>query len=355
MMFEMDTMQIERTSHSKLAEVDFENLAFGKIFSDHMLEARYENGAWSSTAIRPFGRFSISPANSALHYGQSIFEGLKAHKGADGIIRLFRPDANARRFNISAERMCMPALPEAHFVESVRRLVDLDRDWVPPNDGSSLYIRPFMFASDEYIGVKPSDTYRFVIFTCPVGAYYSKPVHVKIEERYTRAAAGGTGFAKTAGNYAASLLPAQRARKEGIDQLIWTDGKEHRYIEESGTMNVMFRIGDTLITPETSETILESVTRTSVVQLAKHWGYKVEERRVSVEEVMDAIGDGTLKEAFGLGTAATVAQIASIRYRDRDYVLPEIDTREFSQRALSYLDDLKAGKIADEFGWIVEV
>ena len=305
--------------------------------------------------ITPYADLNLSPATSVLHYGQTFFEGMKGYKTAEGEVLLFRPEENAKRFNISAERMCMPEVPVDVFMEAIKQLLDIDRGWVPTKEGYSLYIRPFMIATDPYVGIKPSDTYKFVIFTCPVGAYYSEPVKVKIETEFTRAAHGGTGYAKAGGNYAASLYPAKLAQEQGYRQLIWTDAKEHKYIEEAGTMNVIFRIGDKLITPKSSDTILAGITRRSVVDVAKDWGFTVEERQVSIAEVIEAIENGTMKEVFGAGTAATIAQISGIHYDGKDYDLPAVEGREFSNKVLDYLNEYKRGAQEDKFDWIVRV
>lgn len=344
-------ISLTKTKQSRLAEVDFSNIGFGKHYSDHMFVADYKGGEWTNLSIIPYGDIALSPANSALHYGQSIFEGLKAYKNNADEIVLFRPDRNWDRMNKSAERMMMAQLPKEVFMDGLKQLLQLDANWVPslPN---SLYVRPFMFATDPYIGVKPSDTYRFMIFTTPVGSYYSEPVKVKIEKKFTRASAGGTGFAKTAGNYAAALYPAKLAQDQGYHQLIWTDGKTHEFIEESGTMNVMFVINDTLITAPASETILNGVTRDSVLTLARDWGMKVEERPVRVAEVVEAAKAGTLQEAFGAGTAATIAHIAVIGHEGEDFTLPAIEDRKFSPKVLKALDAIKTGEMEDKFGWI---
>lgn len=344
-------IDIQKTSNSRISEVDFDNVPFGKVYSDHMFLADYSDGKWQNFRIVPYGNISLSPANSAIHYGQSIFEGMKAYKMADGKVNVFRPEKNYKRINKSAERMCMPAIPEEVFFEGIQTLIELDKDWIPDNPGCSLYIRPYMFATDEYIGIKPSDNYLFMIFTCPVGAYYSKPVNVKIETEFTRAVEGGTGAAKAAGNYAASLYPARKAQKEGYQQLIWTDGKEHKYIEESGTMNLMFIASNTLYTAPTGDTILDGVTRDSVLTLARKWGMKVEERRIKVEELVNALKENRVQEAFGTGTAATIAHIASIGFENEKYDLPPVEGREFSNRFLKVLDGIKRGIEADEFGW----
>lgn len=348
--------KITPTDKSKLNDIDWENLPFGRVFSDHMLEVDYVDGEWQTPEIKPFTNMQMHPASSVLHYGQTIFEGLKAYRTDAGDITIFRPDMNAKRMAESCERMCMPVIPEDFFVECIRKLVEVDQNWIPKKDGYSLYIRPFIYATDEYIGIKPSDTYKFMIFTCPVGAYYSEPVNVKIEEYYTRAAQGGVGRAKTAGNYAASLFPAKKAKEQGFHQLLWTDGKTHEYIEESGTMNVMFLIDDVLVTPsEDMDTILRGVTKRSVVELVRSWGIKVEERRVTVSEIVEAARAGRLKEAFGAGTAATIAHIAKIGFRDEVFTLPEIEGRELSNRIQKVMTEIKLGQTPDTFGWNLTV
>lgn len=350
-MIETLDIKISRTENSRLASTDFENLPFGHVFSDHMFTADFENGEWKNFQIVPYGNIELSPAASALHYGQAIFEGMKAFRQQDGKIALFRPSKNLERFNISAQRMAMPIVPEDIFMQGLNQLLEIDRGWVPTQEGYSLYIRPVMFATDPILGVHASSNYKFVILTGPVGVYYAKPLKVKIETHYTRAAEGGVGYAKTAGNYASSLLPTRIAQQEGFDQLIWTDGKEHAYIEESGTTNVMFVIGDTLITPSTRDTILDGVTRHSILDLARSWGMKVEERRVSVAEVIAAAQNGSLKEAFGAGTAATIAQIAEITYEGQTYTLPDPTAREFSNKVVQTMKEIRYGLIPDPFGW----
>lgn len=346
---------VEKTTKSRLRETDFSNLVFGKTISDHMFVADYKNGEWSDLRIEPYAPMEIHPANATLHYGQSIFEGMKAYKNADGEVLVFRGDANWNRFNESADRMCMPSLPEEIFTEGLIQLLDLDRGWVPSAHGASLYVRPFMFAMDNYIGVKPSESYRFMIFTCPVGNYYSKPVSVKVETTFSRSIEGGTGEAKTAGNYAASLYPALKAQKAGYDQLLWTDGRSHSKIEESGTMNVMFKIDGTIITaPVNNGTILKGITRDSVIQLAKDWGQPLEERFLTVSELQKALEAGTLEEAFGTGTAATIAHIERINVNGKDYMLPQNLTGSFSSRVLEELDGIKYGKISDPHSWIIK-
>lgn len=346
---------IHKTENSRINDVDWDNLPFGKVFSDHMFVMDYKDGKWSNPVIKPFANLELSPATSVLHYGQTFFEGMKAYKNEANEILMFRPMENAKRFNISADRMCMPEVPTEMFMNALKELLNLDREWVPSKSGYSLYIRPFMIATDPYVGIKPSDTYKFVIFTCPVGAYYSEPVKVKIETEYTRAAKGGTGFAKAGGNYAGSLYPAKLAQEQGYRQLIWTDAKEHKYIEEAGTMNVLFMIDGVLVTPKSSDTILAGITRRSVVDIARDWGIKVEERIVSVEEVMTAIKERRITECFGAGTAATIAQIIEIGYDGADYKLPPVESREFSNKVLNYLNEYKHGHHEDKFGWIEKI
>lgn len=356
MLKENHKLQIEKTTHSSLPSIDWDNLPFGKVFSDHMIEMDFVDGQWQDAKITPFKNLSLHPATSAIHYGQSIFEGMKAYRNEKGEVVLFRPEMNAKRFMESAKRMCMPTMDTDVFVSMIKELVKFDKDWIPNKEGYSLYIRPFMFAMDDYIGIKPSDTYKFLIFTCPVGAYYADPINVKIEEHYTRAAAGGVGRAKTAGNYAASLYPAKLGVKDGFHQLIWTDSKEHKYIEESGTMNIVFEKDGKLITPsEEDDTILQGITKRSVVEIAKHWGIEVEERKVSVEEIIDALRKGEITDVFGAGTAATIAPIAKIGYRDELFELPPVEDRELSKRIKQYMDDIKTGKVQDELNWCTKV
>jgi branched-chain amino acid aminotransferase len=345
------TISTQPVAQSRISELDFNNIEFGKIFSDHMLVADFKDGAWQSPEIVPYGNMSMSPATSAIHYGQAIFEGMKAYRSADGDILLFRPYDNFRRLNISAERMCIPPISEEIFMQGLEQLLRLDAAWVPPIAGSALYIRPFIFATDDFIGVRPSSNYRFAIFTCPVASYYSSPVRVAIETQYVRSAEGGAGFAKAAGNYGAAMYPAKKMQEKGYQQLIWTDHKEHKYIEESGTMNVMFVIDGVLVTPAVSSTILAGITRDSVVQVARDLGYKVEERRISVDEIVEAHKAGKLQEAFGTGTAATIAQIATINYNGEDMNLPAVEAREISNKVAEHLDKIKTGEAPDLHNW----
>ncbi|MDB5117125.1 MAG: branched chain amino acid aminotransferase [Mucilaginibacter sp.] len=344
-------IKITKTNNSRLQETDFSNLVFGRTFSDHMLVADYADGEWKNFEIVPYGTIVVSPGISALHYGQSFFEGIKAYKHADGKVSIFRPDKNAARFNKSAERLCMPTLPEEMFLQSLAALVDIDRDWIPAKPNHSLYIRPFMFATDQYLGVQPSKTYKYMVLTCPVGPYFSKPLRVKIETHYTRSAEGGMGFAKSSGNYGGSMLPARKATEEGFDQLIWTDAKEHKYVEEMGAANAMFVLDGKLITPLAQDTILDGVTRDTVITLAHEMGIPVEERKVAVAEIIEGAKTGKLTDAFGAGTAATIAPVGSINYNGEEYTLIAPEEREFSQQVLKTLDAIRYGNVPDAHGW----
>lgn len=355
----MTTELLNLTFHpvakSRLETVDFNNLIFGRTFSDHMFVADYADGQWQDLRIVPYADMTFSPALMALHYGQSIFEGMKAYKNEAGEVLVFRPLDNARRLNQSARRLCMAEIPEDIFMEGLTELLKMDAGWVPTEKDSSLYVRPYMFATDEYIGVTPSKTYRFVIFTCPVGAYYAKPVKVWVETEYIRSAPGGVGFSKNAGNYAGSLYPTKLAQDKGYDQLIWTDALEHKYIEEAGTMNFMFVINNTLITPATGNTILDGITRKTIIQLAKDFGMPVEERKVSVAEVIEAVEKGTLQEAFGAGTAAVVSPISVIAFDGIDYQLPEWSAESFGNKAKNEMEAIKRGQRPDPHGWVFKV
>jgi branched-chain amino acid aminotransferase len=349
------TISVTRVGESRLQQVEWDNLGFGKIFSDHMAVVRYENGQWHKPEIMPYGTMNFSPAISALHYGQAIFEGLKAYKNQNNEVFIFRPEKNAQRLNQSATRMCMPELPVQTFLEVVTELVRIDREWIPTGEGESLYIRPHMFAVDEYVGVRPSESYLFVVFTCPVGKYYTSELKVKIETEYTRATRGGTGHAKAAGNYGASLFPTQIAKDEGFDQLLWTDGQTHEYFEESGTMNVVFLSGDTVMTPMLTDSILEGITRDSVLQIARDWGYQVEERKVGVAEIIEKLKNGSLDGAFGVGTAATIAPIRVIAYHGERYELNNDAGVQFAPKISQYLDQLKRGLLPDLHQWNLKI
>lgn len=347
------SITVTPTTQTRLHDVDFTNIPFGKVISDHMFIVDFDGKQWVNPRIEAFHRFEISPANLALHYGQSIFEGMKASK-RNGEPVLFRPELHARRLNVSAERMCMPQLPEELFMQGLQMLVDLDRDWIPEKEDHALYIRPLMFATDEYFGVHASEKYRFLIFTGPVGPYYPKPVKLWVEEVFTRAAQGGVGEAKCAGNYGASLLPAMRAKKAGYDQVMWMDATEKKYVQEVGTMNLFFVIDDKVVTPATTGTILRGVTRDSFVTLLKDWGYTVEDRLLSIAEIADAYWRGTLQECFGAGTAAVVSHVSEITWRDRKLELPPVDAqhRPVATRLKEHINRLRMGLEEDQYGWL---
>ena len=325
--------------------------AFGEAVTDHMFVANFAKGAWQAGELLPFGNLSLSPMTLALHYGQSVFEGLKAYRTVQGDSVIFRPEKHWERLNITMERFCMPMLPKSLFMEGLEKLLTEDWAWLPTAEGASLYIRPFVFATDARFGYRVSETYQLIIFCGPVGPYYAKPLKVRVETQFVRAAEGGTGYAKCAGNYGGAIYPTEMAKKAGFDQVLWTDSKAHRYIEESGTMNVMFVIDGTLITPPLTSTILDGVTRDSVVQLAKYWNLPVEERKISVDEVQQGLLSGALTEAFGVGTAATVAPIATIGINDTLYQVSQGNHHSIANRIKSTLDDIRYGRIQDLFGW----
>lgn len=342
---------VERVKHSRLNEVDFTNLGFGSVISDHMLMADYKNGSWGEPKVVPYGELSMTPAILALHYGQAIFEGMKAFKMKDGSISIFRVQRHHQRMLKSLERMCMPTLSEELFTSSLHAIVETDQQWVPDQEGHSLYIRPLVFASESKLGVKISDQYKFIIMTSPVGPYFAKPIRVKVEETYVRAAEGGTGFAKCAGNYGGAFYPTQLAREQGFDQVLWTDARDHQFIDESGAMNVMFVLNGKLVTPKLTSAILDGVTRNSILTLANELGMPAEERKVSLDELIEGFKSGTLTEAFGAGTAAVVSQIAVINIHGTDYQLPAADATSFQQRVKQKLSNLRVGLEPDTYGW----
>lgn len=348
-------IKITRATASRLSTVDFDNIPFGKVFSDHMLVADFKKGEWQPAEITPFGTFPMTPSATALHYGQSIFEGMKAFRNVRGKAVLFRARDNFERMNRSAKRMVMPPIPESLFLHGLRELVRLDKDWVPDREGSSLYIRPLMFAADDYIGVKPSDTYKFFIFTCPVGKYYSEPVKLWVTREYVRACQGGTGEAKTAGNYAASYYAAKQAQDKGYHNVLWLDGRDHRYIEECGTMNIFFVIDGVVVTPSLEGTILQGVTRASAITLLRDNDVKVEERRVTIDEISEAYAKGKLEECFGAGTAATISPVIQIGSDDEVMKLPPDEERKIGPALLKQLTDVRLGRAEDRHGWVEEL
>ncbi len=346
---------ITKTDHSRVNERSLENIPFGKYFTDHMLEVDYEDGEWKTPQIRPYEALSLQPSLAAIHYGQSIFEGIKAYKNVEGEVKIFRPEDNYHRFNISATRMQMPEVPEEIFMEGMKQLVKMDEAWVPSIPSHALYIRPFMFSTDTSIGVKPSENYKFMIILSPSGPYYTAPMRIYVEEEYVRAAPGGVGYAKAAGNYGAAMFATAEAKKKGYDQVLWTDANEHKYVQECGTMNVFFIIGNTAITPGLeSGTILAGVTRDSVMDLLTAMGLKVEERPLNIEEVMAAYKAGTLKEVFGTGTAATISMIKELRYKD--FVMEfDVEKWAIAPQVKKEITDIRYGKVEDTRGWMMSL
>ncbi|MBR4765272.1 MAG: branched-chain amino acid aminotransferase [Clostridia bacterium] len=331
-------------------------LGFGKIFTDHMFIMNYTEGqGWHDPRIVPYGDISLSPASMVFHYGQEIFEGLKAYRGADGRPRLFRPDMNAKRTNSSNKRLVIPELPEDDFVQAVSELVRVDSDWIPTEEGTSLYIRPFIIATDDFLGVAPSKTYLFIIILSPSGAYYEsglEPVGIWIEDDYVRAVRGGMGFTKTGGNYAASLIAQVKAHDDGYSQVLWLDGVERKYIEEVGAMNIFFKINGVVVTPMLNGSILPGITRNSVIEICKDWGLPVEERKVSVDELIETQKNGTLEECWGTGTAAVISPVGKLRYKDDVMIINGGGIGELSQKLYDTVTGIQLGKLEDKFGWV---
>ncbi len=342
---------VRKTSHSRISEVDFNQLEFGKYIADHMLVCDYANGEWKQPHIVPYANLSLSPSALALHYGQTVFEGMKAFRMYDNRINIFRMEKHYDRFVKSLQRMCMAVVPKEIFMDGLMQLIDLDKAWVPAKAGHALYLRPFVFASEARFGVKVSDEYRFVIFTGPVPSLYADPIKVKVETHYIRAARGGTGFAKCGGNYGASFLPTQNARLAGYDQVLWTDAKENKFIEESGMMNVMFVINDTLVTAPLSDSILDGVTRDSLLTLANDMGYKTEERPIAITELEQAFKTDTITEAFGAGTAAVVAPIKTININGIDFTLPDYNENTLMNKLKNKLEQVRLGLEVDKNEW----
>ena len=348
-------INITPIKRSKLNDINLENIPFGKYFTDHMLEVDFEDGEWKNAEIKPYQPLLLTPSLASLHYGQAIFEGVKAYKDPQGDAYIFRPLENFKRFNVSAERMQMPQVPEEIFMEGMRMLVDLDKDWVPSQEDHSLYIRPFMFSSDEMIGVRPGEKYKFMIIMSPTGPYYSAPMRIYVEEKYVRAVPGGVGYAKAAGNYGAAMYPTAQAKKIGYDQVLWTDAYEHKYVQECGTMNVFFIIGGTAITPGLDAgTILAGVTRDSAIVLLKEMGFNVEERQLSIDDIIAAHKAGILYEVFGTGTAATISLIRELRYKD--YVMEfEVEKWKTAPELKRQLNAIRYGQQEDSHGWMFKV
>ena len=355
----MLSIKIEKNTAPKSKPAKGEPLGFGHIFTDHMFVMNYTTGkGWHDARIVPYGNLSVSPACSSFHYGQTMFEGMKAYKGDDGKVYVFRPDMNAKRANSSNQRLCIPEIPEEDFVQAVKAVVDIDRDWIPEEPGTSLYIRPFVIATDEYLGVKPADNYLFIVILSPSGAYYESgldPVGIWIEDEYVRAVRGGMGYTKTGGNYAASLAAQVKAHDDGYSQVLWLDGVERKYIEEVGAMNIFFKINGKVVTPMLNGSILPGITRNSVIELCKYWGVPVEERKISVDELLEAQHNGTLEECFGTGTAAVISPVGKLRYKDEVMTINGGGIGELSQKIYDTLTGIQWGKLDDPFGWRVEV
>ncbi|MBT8299119.1 MAG: branched-chain amino acid aminotransferase [Maribacter sp.] len=347
-------LKVEKTQSSKIDKVDFDNLTFGTVFTDHMLVCKYRNGTWEPPEIKPYQPITLDPSAKIFHYGQSIFEGMKGYKDANDEVWLFRPHDNCKRLNISAKRLAIPELPEEYFMDGLTELLRLEKEWIPKQAGSSLYIRPFIFASGNGFHASPADEYTFIIACAPSGAYFSGKVKVLIEETYSRSANGGVGYAKAGGNYAGQFYPTQLAIEKGYNQVIWTDDNTHEYIEEAGAMNIFIRINDTLITAPTSDRILDGITRKSILEIAKDEGIPMEVRKITVSEVVEAAKNGSLKEMFGAGTAAVISPIATFGYRNEDYDLPEMPDG-YAARLKKRITDIQYNRGEDKFGWRYKV
>ncbi len=347
-------IEIRKVDKSRVDQVNFDNLVFGNIFTDHMFECDYKDGVWHNPTIRPYGPLTISPSAKVFHYGQAVFEGMKAFKDDKGKIWLFRPEENYKRINKSSKRLAIPEFPEELFAEALTTLVKMDGEWVRTGLGNSLYLRPFVIATEPNVGASPSNQYKFMIIMSPAQAYYTGPVKVEIAEHYSRSANGGVGAAKAAGNYAAQFFPTNLAREKGFQQIIWTDANNHEFLEEAGTMNVFFRVNDTLLTAPISDRILDGVTRKSVIALAKKDNIAVEERRVLVSEIVEASKNGTLKEIFGAGTAAVISPVSAFSHQQKTYDLKEQED-SYSARFKKELMDIQHNRGEDPFGWRFEV
>ena len=350
-------IKVTLTNHPK--EKPTGKLGFGKVFTDHMFLMNYTRGkGWHDPRIVPYQDITLSPAAMVFHYGQEMFEGLKAYKGADGKNYLFRPDMNAKRTNDTNDRLCIPRIPEEDYVQAVKAIVKVDEAWIPTDPGTSLYIRPFIIATEPFLGVDVSETFLFIIILSPSGAYYEsglEPVGIWIEDDYVRAVRGGMGFAKTGGNYAASLAAQVKAHDDGYSQVLWLDGVERKYIEEVGAMNIFFKIDGKIVTPMLNGSILPGITRNSVLQICRDWGMEVEERRVSVDELIQAQKEGKLEECFGTGTAAVISPVGKLRYKDDVMIIGENKIGPVSQKLYDTVTGIQLGRLEDKFGWRVEV
>lgn len=352
-------IRIERTTTPKALPAQDNPLTFGTIFTDHMFVMNYQKGkGWFDPRVVPYQPISLEPSAMVFHYGQEMFEGLKAYRADDGRALLFRPDMNAKRTNNTNKRLCIPEIPVEDFIQAVQAVVKVDEAWIPNKPGTSLYIRPFIIATDPFLGVRPSDTYLFVIILSPVGAYYPEglnPVKIWIEDDYVRAVKGGIGEAKTGGNYVASMAAQLKAHDEGYSQVLWLDGVERKYIEEVGAMNIFFKINGKVLTPMLNGSILPGITRNSVIALCKEWGYEVEERRISVDELYEASVNGTLEEVWGTGTAAVISPVGHLRFQNQVMQIKDGGIGELSQKLYDTVTGIQLGKIEDTRGWVVEV
>jgi len=347
-------IDIQRAPKSKLNETNFDNLVFGQVFSDHMMECDYKNGAWQKPVIKPYGPLTLEPSARVFHYGQAVFEGMKAYKDSDDKIWLFRPEQNFERINKSSKRMAIPEFPKEYFFDALEELLKIDKDWIKKGFGNSLYLRPFVIATESGVSASTAKEYKFMIICSPAQSYYSGEVRVKFSEKYSRAADGGVGFAKAAGNYGAQFYPTNLAKEEGYQQIIWTDANSHQYLEEAGTMNIFFRIGDKLITAPTNDRILDGVTRKSVLTLAEESNIETEVRRVSVQEIVEAAEKGELKEMFGSGTATVITPILGFGYKDKKFDMPKM-TDSYATFFKDKLMKIQYNEAEDNFGWRYEV
>lgn len=351
-------LPLTRAPRSRLEEVDWNDLGFGRHFSDHMVSMRWRDGRWDDAEVIPYGPLAIEPGNAALHYGQTVFEGLKVFRGVDGRIRAFRPDANERRLQASCRRMCIPPPPDGSLATALEALVAVDHPWIPRRRGESLYVRPLIIGEESHLEVRPSRSFRMLVMSSPVRSYFATGqagVSLKVDEEHTRSAPGGVGFAKTGGNYAASFLPAEIARREGFDQVLWLDGVEHRNIEEVGQMNIFFRLDDRVVTPPLRGTILPGVTRDSVLTLLHERGVEVAEEPIAIDSLVRAMEEGRVQEAFGAGTAAVIAPVGCIGVRGRRYDLPVGESGSLSGDLFETLTGIQFGERADAHGWMLEL
>lgn len=351
------TIEIQKSINLK-AKPDASTLAFGKVFTDHMLIMEHDENGWHDAKIVPYGPFALEPSSMVIHYGQTVFEGLKAYRTPEGKINLFRPEENFKRLNLSCERLCIPQLDEKYLLEGLLELIRLEQDWIPTAPDTSLYIRPFVFANDAHIGVKASTHYIYCIILSPVGPYYAeglKPVKIYVEDEYVRAVKGGMGFAKTAGNYAASLLAGEIAHEKGYSQVLWLDGVTHKNVEEVGAMNIFFKFNDELATPALNGSILGGITRKSVVELAKSMGIKVSERTIPIEEVFDRHAKGELEEVFGSGTAAVISPVSELNMKGSKITINNGEMGTLTKKLYDTLTGIQWGRLEDPFGWTMEV